>query len=82
MEMKDTLDSTFATFFSTEPDTDKCTDCESQNGLTVLYTTEQGSSVKICPACKVKRAEESKARAARAQARIDEWAWRDAWEEG
>jgi recombinational DNA repair protein (RecF pathway) len=79
--MTDTLGSTFATFFGSEPESDKCLDCGSKDDLTILYTTEDGDAVKTCADCKAEREKEAKASDVRNQARINEWTWRDAWEE-
>jgi hypothetical protein len=81
-----TLNSTFDLFFSDKPAARVCTDCcrddSEDSKLEVLYTFENGDQVWICPACKAKRDEASKARAEAEAERVREMTWRDEWEEG
>lgn len=73
----DTLDDTFALFFGND-DTIKqgCIDCGSENGLTILYTTESGTSVRVCQTCKARRVAAQRESEAREAARMAKW---DAW---
>ncbi len=71
--------------FFAEPDTSKCQDCGGDEELMkqhTLYTTDAGKRAWICQDCKIKKDKESQERITNERARIQNWAARDAWEEG
>ena len=79
---KQSLDDTFALFFSEPDDGKKCTDCGSEKNLEVLYTTEAGTTVWVCAACQAKRRAAQKASEQREAERMRIWDEMDEWEEG
>ena len=77
------MDRFFDDFFSA-PDTSKCRDCGATDTTDriILYTTDEGDPVWVCPSCRAQRDQESHARAERAAQQVAEWQARDNWEEG
>ena len=80
----DNLESTFSLFFESDdkPEPKACTDCGSEDDLTVFYTKESGNVVWICKSCKAKQDAAREKHEAQQAAKIAEWAARDEWEEG
>ena len=80
--MTSTLDSTFSKYFIEETPERKCTDCESKDNLSILYTTEAGNFTWVCKNCRARREAAQRESERREAQRMADWDAMDEWEEG
>lgn len=81
-EKYSTLGDTFGKYFAEESTPErKCTDCGSKDDLSILYTTEAGTSTWVCNNCRARREAAQRESERREAQRVADWDAMDEWEE-